>query len=248
MSEKTNWFYSGLNTDNLAVVLLAHGLNLRPDKMDELAGFFIANKCDVLRISLGANPDNWENIFEDDYESALRHAQKLDRELYFVGFSLGALMGVHYILKHGDHQIKKMALLAPATHTHWYTSIPAILGYLFPSIGLPSLNLENYRERNNTTLNEYKKMRDLQRRIKKELEINTINIDTLLITGPHDELVDNEKLNKFAQSNPHWSTLEVTNSKSPLIKKYNHLMIDSQAIGPEQWEILLKHLKSHFAL
>ncbi|MFA6238418.1 MAG: alpha/beta hydrolase [Bacteriovorax sp.] len=247
MSEKTKWFYTEFKNDTRAVVLLAHGLNLRPDRMDQLAIFFTSNKCDVLRISLGADPDKWVDRFHDDYDAALEHAEVLQRPLYFVGFSLGALIGIRFLLKHSDHQFKKLVLFAPATHTHFYTAIPAMLGHLAPSIGLPSMNLLNYRERKSTTLNEYKKMHELQNDIKYALKNNSINIPTLLITSPNDELVESSKLIKFAQSNPHWQCLEVSNHGSQLPRKYNHLMIDSEALGPEQWEILLKRLISHLS-
>lgn len=247
MSEKAKWFYTEFKNDTRAVILLAHGLNLRPEKMDELAQFFNSNKCDVLRISLGSDPDQWMEKFINNYDAALEHTEILQRPLYFVGFSLGALIGMHFIYRHAHHQIKKMALFAPATHTRFYTVLPAMLGYLFPRIGLPSMNLENYRDRRNTTLKEYKKMYQLQHEIKNELKMNSIDIPTLLITSPGDELVESPKLINFARSNSHWQTLEVSNRESRLPKKFNHLMIDSEALGSNQWEKLLKCLKTHFA-
>lgn len=248
MSEKTKWFYTEYKNDTKAVILLAHGLNLLPSKMDELAYFFNAKKCDVLRISLGPNPDQWVEKFDNDYNAALEHAEILQRPLYFVGFSLGGLMGLHYLLRHPHHQFKKLTLFAPATHTHFYLMIPAILGKFIPNYSLPSLNLKNYRDRKSTTLSEYKKMYQLQREISDSLNSNLINIPTLLITNRLDELVASSKLTKFAQQNPYWRSLEISNSRSQLPRKYHHLMIDSEALGLEEWEKLLKNLTIHFSL
>lgn len=245
---KSKWFYTQFANETKAVVLLAHGLNLNPSKMDQLAHFFNAKKCDVLRISLGDNPDLWMEKFSDDYDAALEHADILQKPLYFVGFSLGALIAVHYMNFHPHHHFSKLALFAPATHTHKFTLLPALLGRLLPEFKLPSLNLINYRERKYSKLGEYKKMHQLQREMGKSLLKNEFNTPTLLILSPRDELVSSSKLTKFADSNPHWSTLVISNRESQLPKKYHHLMIDLESIGPLEWEKILNNLTAHFAL
>ncbi|MDD4972972.1 MAG: alpha/beta hydrolase [Bacteriovorax sp.] len=246
--EKSKWFHSDLNEDTIAVVLIAPGLNLLPSKMDQLAKFFTSKKCDVLRISLGPNSDSWTDKFSDSYDAALEHAEIIQRPLYFLGFSLGALIGVHYIIRHPFQQFKKCILMAPATHTKTYTIIPALLASIFPKGSLPSFNLENYREKPHTTLAEYKKMNSLQKEIKHSLKKNNINIPTLLITNPKDELVDSSKLTKFAASNALWKNRSIANQESLLPKKYHHLMIDSDSIGLKEWEKMLQNLSDHFTL
>lgn len=248
MSDKSKWFYTEYKSDTKAVIILAHGLNLLPAKMDQLAHFFNSKKCDVLRISLGTNPEKWCENFSDDYDAALEHAEILERPLYFVGYSLGALIGIHYLVNHPHHRLRKLALLAPATHTHFYTLFPALLGRVIPGLGLPSLNLKNYRQRSSTPLKEYKKMHQLQRELKNSLKTNQLNIPTLLILSPKDELVATAKLTKFAQSNPHWKWLAISNDEAQLPKKYHHLMIDREAIGLKEWEKLLNNLSAHFTL
>ncbi len=242
--EKSKWFYTEFKEDTQAVVLLAHGLNLKPSKMDQLASFFNSKKCDVLRISLGDNPDRWEEKFNNGYDEALEHAQILERPLYFVGYSLGALMGMHFLATHPHHQIKKLSLFAPASHTRLYTRIPSLLFYLFPKSALPSFNLPDYRSREVTTLLEYKKMHELQ----KEIKENDFYLPTLVIQNPKDELVDSSELTKFASSNSYWSTLEISNRESQLPKKYHHLMIDENSCGQPMWQKILKNLTAHFSL
>ena len=230
-SEKNKWFYSDFKNDTAAVIVLAHGLNLLPSKMDLLAKFFNSKKCDVLRLSFGKNPDSWTTKFSDSYDAALEHSEILQRPLYFLGYSLGGLIGIHYIAKHPYQQFSKCVLIAPATHTKTYTVIPALLAFLFKKGSLPSLNLEAYREHPRTTLGEYQKVRSLQKEIQKSLTINDINISTLVIANPMDELVSIGKLAKFAALNPLWKWLELTNKDSLLPKKYHHLMIDSESLG-----------------
>ena len=172
----------------------------------------------------------------------------MERPLYFIGFSLGGLLGFHYIVRHPYQQFKKCVLIAPATHTRPYTIIPALIANIFPKGSLPSLNLKNYRARPMTSLLEYKKMRYLQKEIQSSLKINTFNLSTLLITNAYDELISSLNLTKFAAQNPHWSSLKVTNKGSHLPKKFHHLMIDSDSLGEKEWEKMLKSITNHLAL
>ncbi|MGZ3789962.1 MAG: alpha/beta hydrolase [Bacteriovorax sp.] len=244
MKEKSEWFYTEYKSDTKAVVLLAHGLNLDPKKMDELASFFNSKKCDVLRIALPENPSLWTDQFGDDYEAALEHAEILQRPLYFVGYSLGALVGMYYMATHPNHQFNKLALFAPASHTRLYARIPALLSFIFPRASLPSLNLVGYRKRNKTTLAEYQKMIQLQHEIKS----NDFNLPTLLIVSSRDELIASGKLSKFAALNPLWKTLQVSNRESQISKKYHHLMITEESLGHSMWQKILKNLTEHFSL
>lgn len=246
--EKTTWFYTPYKEDTIAVVILAHGLNLLPSKMDQLARFFTSKKCDVLRISLGPNSNRWVEKFNDDYDKALEHAQTLERPLYFVGFSLGALLGVHFQICRPHHQFAKMALIAPATHTHFYTKLPAFLGHFFPKFILPSKNLIEYRSRSGVSLSEYKKMHSLQQEIISKFTNDSLSTPTLLVTSQRDELVSSSKLTKFAESNPAWKSLEISNNSSQLPKKYHHLMIDLETVGNKEWEKLLNSLTEHFTI
>lgn len=248
MSEKSKWFYTEYKSDTRAVVILVHGLNLLPSKMDELAYFFNSKKCDVLRVSLGKNPAQWSEKFSDDYDAALEHAEILELPLYFLGYSLGALIGIHYLMKHPHHRISKLALIAPATHTHLYTAFPALLGGLVPNITLPSLNFKNYRDRNGTALKEYKKMHQLQKELKSSFQKNQINIPTLLVVSQKDELIATSRVTKFAESNPYWKCLTISNEGTQLPRKYHHLMIDSASLGQQEWTKLLKNLSNHFTV
>jgi pimeloyl-ACP methyl ester carboxylesterase len=244
MKEKSRWFYSAQTEKTKAVVLIAGGLNLDPKKMDTLALFFSRIHCDVLRIAIGPDPLQWEDKFADDYDRAREHADVLGLPLYFVGYSLGALLGLHFMSKHSDHLIKRIALFAPATQTKAFTKITAWLALLFPKGSLPSLNLTDYRDRNYTTFAEYKKMHEIQ----KEIHRKTFHVPALIFSNPKDELIDHRKLEKFAGMNAEWKVMALSNQGSPLSRKYHHLMIDDQSLGRSEWEKILKNLSIHFSL
>lgn len=244
MKEKSRWFYTNEPARTKAVVLLAHGLNLHPKKMDALARFFTEHNCDVLRIALGPDPKKWEEKFGDDYDKAREHADILQRPLYFVGHSLGALTGLYFMLKNPVHEFKKMALFAPAIHTRPFARLSAWLSYIVPGGCLPSLNLQDYRERDYTTLAEYRKLYEFQ----KEVRQAKIEIPALIILSRKDELIHYKKMEKFASQNSNCTLMEISNQGSPLPKKYHHLMIDDRSLGQSEWEKILKNLTAYFTL
>lgn len=245
MEKKSKWFYTKQDSETKAIILLAHGLNLKASKMDELALFFTNKKCDVLRISLSVNPEYWEEQFENEYDKALEHAQVLERPLYFVGYSLGALLGLSFIQDHPHHQIKAQALFAPAIYSRKLTYLPALLSFLFSGkIRIPSFNLSDYRQRSFTTLAEYKKLHLLQKKIRH----HSFELSTLLILDPKDELIDGANVIKFAELNTLWKTLTMANNNSQLLIKYHHLIIDQKSAGPLNWIKILQNLTDHFNL
>lgn len=244
MKEKSLWFYTNDTARTKAVVLIAHGLNLHPKKMDHLARFFTDQNCDVLRIALGSDPLKWEEKFGDDYDKAREHAEVLERPLYFVGYSLGALTGLYFMQKNPTHVFKKMALFAPPVHTRAFARLSAWLSYLIPGGCLPSLNLKEYRDRPYTTLAEYRMMYAFQ----KEVAKTSLTIPALIILSRRDELIHYKKMEKFASQNGHSTLLSISNHGSPLPKKYHHLMIDDLSLGQSEWEKILKSLTAHFAL
>ena len=243
--ENTTWFYTEHKHNTKAVVLIAHGLNLRPSKMDSLSAFFTAKNCDVLRMAFDADPKKWRENFSISYSIALEHATVLNLPLYFVGYSLGALVGMHFIKKsEGHHQIKKCALLAPATHTRFYTKIPSFFGNFFPKLAIPSLNIKEYRSRSKTTLLEYKIMSELQAEIKNQ----EWSLPTIVVINPKDELVNGQKLTHFAHSQRECQIYTLTNQNSQHPRKVQHLIIDPSSLGTDEWEKMLNILSSHFAL
>jgi hypothetical protein len=60
--------------------------------------------------------------------------------------------------------------------------------------------------------------------------------------------VQSRTLTKFAATNPLWAALEITNKGRPIPPKYHHLMIDSESLGTDNWEKIIKNITIHFAL
>lgn len=241
-----------------AISLVAHGLNLRPSKMDALSKELSKSGIKVLRVSLAGHRgskkeglytthDAWRNEFQAHYCLAYKEAKSQGVPLYFLGFSLGALVGLDFLNTQEHHDISRMLLIAPASDVHWYSEIPGKLGWIGGRISLPSKNLKEYRSQPSTSLASYRSMKKAQASLKK-MNVKSLNIPTLIYVDPDDELVSLKKINKRIKENKldQWNTKELSNSGSTLKKTYHHLVVDKASMGPHQWELLKRELKRHF--
>ena len=238
------WFYSAENTKTNAIIIIAHGLNLQPSKMDQLSHYFQQHHCDVLRLSFGSDPEQWEKNIEESYHHANQRALVKNIPLYVLGYSLGALLFTQLIKNNPEFKIEKLALIAPATHTRFYAKIPALIGILLPNFKFKSLNFEEYRMRDFTTAAEYKKMSHIQDEVKNYHYL----IPTLIIFDPEDELVDSKNIKTHHKNLPHITMAPIIDRATQLPRIVHHLMIDQQSLGALEWQKLLNNLSKHFAL
>lgn len=247
-------------TELKSVALVAHGLNLKPSKMNSLSELLNKNGVDVLRVSLAGHRGSkreglftthrgWRNEFQAHYCLAEKRAKELNVPLHFLGFSLGALIGVDFLNTQNNHMVSKMALISPATDVHWYSKIPGKLGWLGGKISLPSKNLKEYRSQPSTSLASYRSMKKSQNSLE-EINLPSLNIPTLVFVDPDDELVSLKNLKKRIKKNSldNWKTKPISNKGSTLKKTYHHLVVDKQSMGPHQWEIVKKDITDHFNL
>lgn len=243
-----------------AIFLVAHGLNLKPSKMNSLSSLLNKNGADVLRISLAGHRGSkkeglynthrgWRNEFQAHYCLGQKRAESLGVPLYFLGFSLGALIGTDFLNTQNNHNVEKMFLIAPATDVHWFSKIPGNLGWLGGRISLPSKNLKEYRSQPSTSLASYRSMKNSQKSLK-EINLGSLNIPTMILVDPDDELVSLKKINKRIkkQELTNWVTKKISNSGSTLKKTFHHLVVDKPSMGPHQWEIVKKDIINHFNL
>lgn len=244
-----------------AVVVLVHGLNLKPGKMNALADFLRANGADVLPVTLSGHGggmdefkkvarDLWIKEMRDAFRSAEARAKENNAPVYFVGYSLGALVGLDFLNSPAGQEIRceKMVLLAPAISIRDRSYLLKLLG-LFPSLVIPSLSPEDYRAHDGTPLAAYKALFQSISSLEKE-GLAKSNVPTLVLVDPEDELVSTGGLGKFMGQFglDQWKIIEVTNTGSPLKKKYHHLIIDENAVGADQWRSMKVSIKGHLGL
>jgi len=207
--------------------LLLHGLNNSPGMMrafdqelhrlglktaiGHLTGHYESH--DRLNILRRATADQWLHDAEEFYRA------NADDELIWVGFSLGALVGL-VLAQNPKFKFSKMILLAPAIYLRPWSHLPKFLKA--KSLVLPSAMPANTRANRGTPVGAYQAMFDLIGRF----DIHQLRTPSLTIISPLDELVDARKVQK--------NLPKVLTLKPGL--KIQHLVTDEKFVGSENWQ------------
>jgi esterase/lipase len=246
-----------------AVVLMLHGLNLKPGRMDGWAQLLSTHQAQVRRIALyghsgdpahmaQADPLIWRKQFDEAIHEAYGFAQKNKIPLYFVGFSLGALVALEWLAGHNMHNIHidKMVLIAPALATPWYSRAALGLSSLFKkSLMLPSRSPKSYRANEGTSVAAYEALFSLKKSLEKAHFKNT-NISTLIFIDKHDELVPSARIKNIIKKYNlgQWTLVIVDNKFAANHYGFRHLMVDPESMGSPLWEDLSQQVLSYFKL
>ncbi len=120
------------------VALVVHGLNLKPERMDDIIICLNKIGIDVLNVSLRGHGSNyranknipeaearldsfrtvdyklWLQEVRNGYDIAKKRARRKNVPLYFAGYSLGGLLGCDLFLSNPENSFDGMILFAPA--------------------------------------------------------------------------------------------------------------------------------------
>lgn len=246
-----------------AVVLVLHGLNLKPARMDGWATNLIEKGALVVSMTLhghGGDRDHMKGtsakIWRKQVLLAINHARRRAVEknvpLYFLGFSLGALLGLDYLssLEGDDRVFDKMVLIAPAIATPWYSK--AAVGFLSIFGGgfmLPSRSPKQYRATTGTSVAAYEALFQIKSDLLDKKFRNT-NVDTLVLIDRHDELVNSSAVKKIIRDHHllMWRLNIVNNQFAYDNYGFRHLMVDEEAVGEKLWADLSDQVLKHFRL
>lgn len=246
-----------------AVVILAHGLNLRPQKMDGWSKLLSGAGAQVIRFALYGHTgdrkhmqkvtsDVWRSQFEEVVKIASIRAQEDGVPLYFIGFSLGALIGLEWLsrLEQVDGGFQKMVLIAPALSVPWYSRFAIkMLSVFGTGFMLPSRSPEEYRANKGTSIAGYQALFDLKEGLEKN-QYRHANINTLVLIDKADELVDSREIRKIIEifSLSNWVMQPVDNRFAHDTYGFRHLLVDEDAIGKELWREITTMVLKHFQL
>lgn len=243
-----------------AVVIVAHGLNLKPERMSDWSLALAKNGAQVFKLSLHGHdnkedmskvtPFIWRSQFDETYKKAHDSAKKYEVPIYFLGFSLGALLALEWLSNNNEANISAMALIAPAISTPWYArgSIK-LLSILGDSFKLPSRSPKPYRANKGTTIAAYKALFSLKESLENNCYKNS-NINTLVLVDPHDELVNSGDIRKtmIKFKLTKWRLTHVDNSFAYKNYGFRHLMVDKNSVGQKQWSSMVDMVLKQFSL
>src|SRR5579871_6808027 len=232
-----------------AVVILLHGLNLVPSKMDDWAHILADHGAHVLRWPLyghTGDPEHMRSVTAEDWRKQFKDiallgeakAKELSVPLYFFGFSLGALVALAW-LAHEEHPaVEKMVLIAPAISVPWYSraliNALAVFGH---GLILPSRSPAQYRANPGTSVAAYLALFALKDSLEASKYKNA-NVKTLILIDRHDELVNSQEIRDIiARFNLGQWNLEIVDNRFAYDNYgFRHLMVDQEAMGKELFD------------
>lgn len=242
------------------VALVVHGLNLRPEKMMTIIICLNRIGIDVLNVSLRGHGDNylanktisegearlesfrtvdytlWLREVSHGYDKAKARARRKNIPFYFVGYSLGGLLGCNLSLAASQKSFDVMILFAPALNVKAEAYLLKAM-MPFPDMVIDSLSPPSYRANPGTPMAAYKALfeaiDDLERNMSQAL-----NRPTLLLIDENDEFISLDGIRDIIKKYKldQWQLRIVR--KDPVIADdvSRHLIIDQDGVGETTWK------------
>jgi len=252
------------------VALVVHGLNLKPERMQSIIAELNDAGIDVLNLSLRGHGNNYltnPNISDDEarlesfqkvtyhlwleeiytaYLKVRQRAYKKRVPVFFVGYSLGGLMGCDLLLLQHGVSYDRMVLFAPALSitTEGYL-LKALMP--FPNMVIDSLSPIYYRSNMGTPMAAYKALFEAVDHFNKNAD-NKLNKPTLIFIDEKDEFVPFVKLNEIITQRKLdlWQVHAVRKDNYIGENISYHLIIDKDSVGQQMWTQMKEAIKKHF--
>lgn len=234
------WFEA--RGEKKGVVLLVHGANLRPDRMDEMGATLAERGFDVYRPGFRGHCNEGEGAITDDLASiwekeakqfyAAAKSRAGTKPLLLVAYSFGALI---YQVLGEELSFARRVYFAPAFATKfWYRPFVWVAG-LFPNASYPSVVPKEYRANDSTPLKGALAFDAFLQRWKKG-EGKNLESPILIWMDPKDELVSYDGVVTHAADKSNWRLELLSVKDSTLDRAYHHLITDLRALGEKEWE------------
>ena len=241
------------------VVLVSHGLNTRPDVMDDLIGVLVAQGFHCQRISLyrdgptrRASPsaivDGWLGAVGEAHAEAARRYPGLP--LHCLGFSIGALVSIRYLDLQPTPPFQRAFLLAPPVAlTRPARLVRALTPLRRLGAVLPSAAPRAVRARRGTPLAEYAALLETIAAVEHLSHAEDLAaVPTRVVLDERDELVSLPGVARWMHANGLRSwTVEPLADRRSAGRTYKHLIVLKDAIGSTAWTRLTGAIVAHFA-
>jgi esterase/lipase len=192
----------------------------------------------------------WLKDIAEAYTFARAQQTEPDIPLYFVGYSLGALVNLNLISRQPEQiRYDKMILLAPAIALKWPANLLKPLFGIGDQWRLPSFTPARYQANRQTPVRAYQVLFALVQSLRQSGYAH-LHIPSLVYIDPRDELVSIAGLqnivNRFNLTD--WQVLEMRTQPFGQGPHYRHLIIDEPTLGSANWSRLNVRIKEFFEL
>lgn len=245
-----------------AVVLLAHGLNQRASALRPLAEALQARGASVVLLAFrGHRRDDevdagtleawrrvtWNEWREDWLEGATTGGTLAARHavpLYFVGFSLGALVHVHELVAAEPlpRGFDRQVLLAPAIRIHPRSRLVRLFRVLGSRFLVPSLAPMPVRSHRGTSVAAYEALFRYESALAGVQQPERLRLPTLVLMDARDELVSADRLRTWIATHDlgaHWRLESVEKDRATAGYGLRHYITDEIGLGPEPFHALV---------
>ncbi len=263
------WFDSQDSDETRGVALVIHGLNLRPSKMESIIKILTDSGIDALNFSLRGHGENYDHQAHNDptrarlatfksvsyelwkeeiyaaYAAARNRSIEKGVPLFFIGFSMGGLMGTDLLASRSDIQFDKMVLFAPALKMHLRNNIIRVLSP-FPRLTIPSYTLASYQSNDGTPMAGYNALFDSLKNFAGNAG-PSLNVPTLVFIDQKDEIVSYRRLKQMVQDEnlDQWQIYIVHKESTGEPAKIHHLIIDAPSTGENVWKDMMQAMVAH---
>lgn len=191
---------------------------------------------DVLKVTGGL----WQEEVMDGYAAAQQASVQQAVPLYFMGYSLGALLGQSIIgLQTTQLPFQKQVLFSPAIHLRKHSYLLRHLFFLGEGFRLPSFTPGGYRANRWLPLRLYKILYDEEKKLL-AAKGSLLNFPTLVFMDPKDELISYKSLETLLQQRQlsQWQLVPLHTGLQGRRGKYHHLILDEETMGSANWQMV----------
>ena len=262
------WYNNQSRKETKGIALVIHGLNLRPDKMQSIISVLAESGIDVLRLSLRGHGENYTHQSGIDKEQARLEAFKTVsfplwlneaylaynqvREkaaqkkvpLFFVGFSLGGLIGLDLFVSRPEVQYDRMILFAPAIKLHPLHYLARILSPMSRLV-IPSMAPDTYlSNKKGTPVAAYNALFEGLKHFEKHVS-RRLNVPTLIFIDENDEFIPARAIEKLIKEKKldQWKLYIVEKEATANRDTFHHHIIDESSTGKTVWEKMMAAVK-----
>jgi pimeloyl-ACP methyl ester carboxylesterase len=266
------WFDRKGPWKSRGVAVVVHGLNLRPERMEPVIAELNRAGIDVLNVSLRGHGRNfdwnadlpldearletfrnvsyrlWFGEVREAYLKARERAERKKVPLFFVGYSLGGLLGCNLLTADPAVAYDRMILFAPALSV---TAKAYLLKPLmpFPNIVIDSLAPVSYRANDGTPMAAYRAVFEGVADFEKGSGPR-LNVPTAVFVDEKDEFISPAALRETVERlgldrwRIHWVSKGPDGSES----LSHHVLIDEASAGRDAWRAITASIRRHVSM
>jgi alpha-beta hydrolase superfamily lysophospholipase len=268
--ESARWYPRRSDKKLEGVALVVHGLNCRPDKMEAIISILNANGIDCLNLSLRGHGTNfspidnmtpdaarmvafksvsyplWKTEAYKAYQIVKKKSDLYSRPLFFIGFSMGGLLGVDLLASNSNVRFNEMVLFSPAIAMLQRNYLIKVLAP-FPGLVIPSAGEKSYLANDGTPMAGYNALFDMLAHFEHHLNPQKINVPTVVFIDEEDELISYGKIKKLIVDRhlDQWRIHPVKKDKAATEVDMHHLIIDAASVGNTMWQKIVDVTPMH---